>query len=50
MAASSMAAFWVASSLLIMVPGADWAYTIVPACGATRRFRRSAASCSAMAR
>ena len=28
MAASSIAAFWVVSSLLIMVPGADWAYTI----------------------
>ena len=28
MAASSVAAFWVVSSLLIMVPGADWAYTI----------------------
>jgi threonine/homoserine/homoserine lactone efflux protein len=28
MAASSIAAFWVVSSLLIMVPGADWAFTI----------------------
>jgi hypothetical protein len=28
MVASSIAAFWVVSSLLIMVPGADWAYTI----------------------
>ena len=28
MAASSVAAFWVVSSLLIMVPGADWAFTI----------------------
>jgi threonine/homoserine/homoserine lactone efflux protein len=28
MAASSIAAFWVVSSLLIVVPGADWAYTI----------------------
>jgi len=27
-AASSIAAFWVVSSLLIMVPGADWAFTI----------------------
>lgn len=28
MAASSIAAFWVVASLLIMVPGADWAFTI----------------------
>ena len=28
MAASSMAAFWVVALLLIMVPGADWAFTI----------------------
>jgi threonine/homoserine/homoserine lactone efflux protein len=28
MATSSIAAFWVVSSLLIMVPGADWAFTI----------------------
>ena len=28
MAASSIAAFWVVSSLLIMVPGPDWAFTI----------------------
>jgi threonine/homoserine/homoserine lactone efflux protein len=28
MAASSIAAFWVVALLLIMVPGADWAFTI----------------------
>jgi threonine/homoserine/homoserine lactone efflux protein len=28
MAASSIAAFWAGSSLLIMVPGPDWAFTI----------------------
>lgn len=28
MAASSVAAFWVVAFLLIIVPGADWAFTI----------------------
>jgi hypothetical protein len=28
MAASSIFAFWAVAALLIMVPGADWAFTI----------------------